>query len=129
MTFAVIPACGHSTRMGQPKLSLPLGNLTVMEYVVGTLREGGVECVLVVVGPHVPELIPLARNAGAEVLALAASTPDMRSTAVHGLAWIENRYHPRPEDAWLLAPADRPRIFRPWMIPILNPCQSMYGRK
>lgn len=108
MRFAVVPACGHSTRMGQTKLSLPLGDYTVIEHVVGTLREGGVECILVVVGPHVPELIPLARTAGAEVLVLAASTPDMRSTVEHGLAWISDRYLPQPQDVWLLAPADRP---------------------
>jgi len=25
MNFAVVPACGQSTRMGRPKLALPLG--------------------------------------------------------------------------------------------------------
>ena len=106
MTFAIVPACGHSTRMGRPKLSLPLGDRTVIESVVSALRDGGAEHVLVVVGPHVPELIPLAAAAGAGVLALAEPTADMRETVVHGLAWAELYHHPRPDDWWLLTPAD-----------------------
>ena len=37
MRFAVVPACGHSTRMGRPKLALPLGDRTVIERVVAAL--------------------------------------------------------------------------------------------
>jgi molybdenum cofactor cytidylyltransferase len=108
MTFAVVPACGHSTRMGRPKLALPVGGRAVIEYVVAALRDGGVRCVVVVVGPHVPELVPLAAAAGAEVLPLAEPTVDMRATVGHGLAHIEERYHPDPAACWLLAPADHP---------------------
>jgi molybdenum cofactor cytidylyltransferase len=108
MTFAVVPACGHSTRMGRLKLTLPFGNRTVIEHVVAALREGGVECVLVVVGPHVPELIPLASAAGANVLAVPNPTPDMRTTVERGLAWIEEHQQPDAADRWLLAPADHP---------------------
>ena len=105
---AIVPAAGHSTRMGRPKLSLPLGDRTVIEHVVAALRAGGVDRVLVVLGPHVPELGPLATAAGAHVLTLAEPTPDMRSTVEHGLRWIEDRYHPGPNDPWLLVPADHP---------------------
>jgi molybdenum cofactor cytidylyltransferase len=108
MTFAVVPACGHSTRMGRPKLSLPLGDRTVIEHVVGALRGGGVEHVLVVVGPHVAELAPRARAAGADVLSLQEPTSDMRATVEHGLRWLEERFSPAPDDVWLLAPADHP---------------------
>jgi molybdenum cofactor cytidylyltransferase len=108
MTFAVVPACGHSSRMGRPKLSLPLGDRTVIEHVVGSLRGGGVERVLVVVGPHVAELAPVARAAGADVLLLPEPTADMRATVEHGLRWLEDRFAPAPDDVWLLAPADHP---------------------
>jgi molybdenum cofactor cytidylyltransferase len=106
--IAIVPACGQSTRMGRPKLLLPLGSRSVIERVVGTLRDGGARHVLVVTGPHVPELVPLARSAGAEVLVLEEPTPDMRTTVERGLAWIEDRHHPAPDDRWLLAPADHP---------------------
>lgn len=108
MTFAVVPAAGHSTRMGRPKLSLPLGERTVMEHVVAALRAGGVEHVLVVIGPHVLDLRPLATVAGAHVLTLIETTADMRATVEQGLGWIEKRFHPGPNDPWLLVPADHP---------------------
>jgi molybdenum cofactor cytidylyltransferase len=108
MTFAVVPAAGHSVRMGRPKLTLPLGDRTVIEHVVGALRAGGVDHVLVVIGPHVPELAPLATAAGATVLALSNATSDMRTTVEHGLRWMEDRVHPGPDDPWLLVPADHP---------------------
>src|SRR5205807_30650 len=75
MIFAVVPAAGKSTRMGRPKLSLPLGNFTVLEMVIGALRQGGVDHVLVVAAPHVGELAPLAQSAGAHALVLPDDTP------------------------------------------------------
>ena len=110
MIFAVIPAGGRSQRMGRPKLALPLGDHTVLEHVIAALRGAGVEHILVVVGPHVPELIPLAEQAGADVLRLAEATADMRATVEHGLRWLEDHRHPQGEDAWLLVPADHPTL-------------------
>src|SRR5262245_54591961 len=108
MTFAIIPAAGQSTRMGRPKLALRLGDWSVLEHVIAALRGGGVGHVLVVISPHVPELSPLARAAGAEVHSLPEPTPDMRTTVEHGLRWLEDRYQPQPDDWWLLAPGDHP---------------------
>lgn len=94
--------------MGRPKLALPLGEQSVLECVVEALHAGGVEYVVVVIGPDGLELAPLAASAGADVLALADQTPDMRTTVERGLDWIEQRRHPTPDDRWLLAPADHP---------------------
>jgi molybdenum cofactor cytidylyltransferase len=110
MIFAVVPAGGLSTRMGRPKLALPLGDRTVVEHVVSALRQGGCDQVLVVVGPHVPQLVTSAESAGAHVCLLAEPTPDMRATVEHGLRWLEERFQPRPEDAWVLAPGDHPTL-------------------
>lgn len=110
MTFAIVPAAGHSTRMGRPKLALPLAGRTVVEHVIDALRIGGVHHVIVVVGPHVPELVPLAHVAGADVCLLAEPTSDMRATVEHGLRWVEERFHPQADDRWLLVPADHPVI-------------------
>ncbi len=110
MLFGLIPAGGKSSRMGRPKLSLPLGGRTVLEHVIAALRDGGVEYVLVVVGPHVPELIPYAAAAGALVCRLTAATPDMRATVQQGLRWLDHHLHPQPGDAWLLVPADHPTL-------------------
>jgi molybdenum cofactor cytidylyltransferase len=110
MRFAVVPAAGHSTRMGRPKLALPIGDRTLIEHVVGALRAGGIEQVLVVIGPQVPELGPLASAAGAEVVLLEEPTADMRATVERGLAWLESQYCPGTDDSWLLVPADSPML-------------------
>jgi molybdenum cofactor cytidylyltransferase len=110
MIFAVVPAAGKSVRMGRPKLTLPLGGRTVLEWVVSVLRSAGVEHVLVVVGPHVVELAPIAESAGAHTLLLADETPDMRATVERGLSWLEQHFHPRDDDSWLLVPADHPAL-------------------
>jgi molybdenum cofactor cytidylyltransferase len=110
MTLALIPAGGRSQRMGRPKLSLPLRGRTVLECVVAALRDGGVERVLVVVAPHVPELAALAEAAGAQVCLLPHETPDMRTTVEVGLTAIEQRWRPGPDEPWLLIPADHPTL-------------------
>jgi molybdenum cofactor cytidylyltransferase len=112
MTFALIPAAGTSSRMGRPKLALPLGQRTVLGHVLEALRQAGVEQVLVVVGAHVPELVPIAETAGADTLLLAEPTPDMRATVERGLRWIQDHYGPRDHDKWLLMPADHPTLSR-----------------
>src|SRR5262245_58988222 len=108
--IALIPAAGHSTRMGRPKLSLPLRGRSVLECVVETLKSAGVAEVVVVIGPHVAELVPLAERAGAHALLLTEVTPDMRTTVERGLDWIEQAFHPQRDDAWLLVPADHPAL-------------------
>src|SRR6266436_4587934 len=104
--IALVPAAGHSRRMGRPKLALTLEDRTLLEHVVLTLRHAGLDRVLVVLAPHVAFLETAARQAGAEVLILADATPDMRTTIHLGLDEIERRWHPAPADGWLLVPAD-----------------------
>lgn len=106
--FALLPAAGHSTRMGRPKLSLPLGDSTVIEQVIATLRSAGIDRILTVIGPHVSELVSLSTRAGAEALLLANPTQDMRTTIELGLQWIEANWQPSANDAFMLVPADHP---------------------
>jgi molybdenum cofactor cytidylyltransferase len=110
MKFAVLPAAGKSTRMGRPKLALPIGERTILEHVLDALRQAEVEHLLVVVGPHVSELTPLARAAGAHVHQLHEETPDMRATVERGLRWLEDRFSPHDDDGWLLIPPDHPFV-------------------
>ena len=110
MKFAVLPAGGKSKRMGRPKLALPLGERTVLEYVLAALRQAEVEHILVVIGPHVAELGSLAESAGASVCSLATASSGMRGAVEYGLRWLEQRFQPRPEDTWLLVPGDHPAL-------------------
>jgi molybdenum cofactor cytidylyltransferase len=110
MIFAVIPAAGKSSRMGCAKLALPLGDSTVLGTVIHALRLGKVDHILVVIGPHVSELVPLARAAQAELCELAHETGDMRATVEAGLHWLEAHCRPKTSDRWLLAPGDHPAL-------------------
>lgn len=47
---AVILAAGRSRRMGRPKLVLPWGDRTVIEQVVNTLKQAGVDDIILVTG-------------------------------------------------------------------------------
>jgi len=107
---AIVPAAGRGVRMGRPKLTLPVGGRPMIQRVIAALRDGGADSVVVVTGPHDPAVAPLAIAAGAVVCELPVATPDMRTTVEHGLRWLEERYHPRPDDAWLLCPGDLPLL-------------------
>jgi molybdenum cofactor cytidylyltransferase len=109
-TFGLIPAAGKSRRMGRAKLTLALGHSTVLERVLHAVRAAGVADTLVVVAPDATELARLANAAGAHVLQLPEDTPDMRTTCMRGLAWLEERFHPEEGDGLLLLPADHPTV-------------------
>jgi len=67
---AVILAAGRSSRMGSFKPLLPFGRGTVIEWVIATVREAGVETLRVVVGWQMDLLIPVLER--------------------HGVPWIRN---------------------------------------
>ena len=56
MITAIVLAAGLSRRMGQPKMLLRWGAKTVIEQVVGTLRESGIKDVIVVAGALYDEI-------------------------------------------------------------------------
>jgi molybdenum cofactor cytidylyltransferase len=110
MYFAIIPAAGQSSRMGRSKLSLPFNGRTMLEHVIDSLIAGGVEQVVVVLGPHVAHLATLAISSGAHVCQLSVPTTQLRETVEHALRWLDDRFHPNPTDGWFLKPADHPAV-------------------
>ena len=89
MTFyAVIPAAGQSQRMGREKLRLPVGGQPILLRLVEAFRAGGVEKILVVLGPTSADLAERVQAAGGTAVCLPAATPDMRATVQHGLTWM-----------------------------------------
>lgn len=50
MISAIILAAGQSRRMGQPKLLLPWGNVTVLEHIISVFASAGLEDILVITG-------------------------------------------------------------------------------
>lgn len=109
-SFAVVPAAGRSTRMGRPKLLMPWGGSTVIEHVLAAWRASRVQYVIATVHPDDQRLAETCRRAGAEVVVATPPPPDMKASVTYGLAHIGSVFSPSADDAWLLAPADMPRL-------------------
>lgn len=56
MISAVVLAAGLSSRMGKPKMLLPWGKTTVIEKVIATLADAGIDSIYVVVGGNSPDV-------------------------------------------------------------------------
>ena len=110
--FAVIPAAGHSRRMGQPKLLLPLGGTTVIERVLTVLDHPAIAARCVVVRADDAPLTEAVRRAGGLVLHPPVDPPDMRASVCFALETIRRDFSPREDDGWLLVPADHPVLDR-----------------
>ena len=68
MIGAVVLAAGLSTRMGSPKMLLKWGSTTVIEQIVGNLREAGVTEIVVVAGALFKKLSTLLDAHGVTVI-------------------------------------------------------------
>ena len=108
--FAVIPAAGHSRRMGRPKLLLPLGGKTVLQRLLAALDLPAIVERFVVVRPNDAPLIEAAHAAGATTVIPDTEPPEMRVSIEHALRAIEERHHPDSDDGWILIPADHPTL-------------------
>ena len=110
--FAIIPAAGHSRRMGQPKLLLPLGGTTVIERVLTVLDHPAIAARCVVVRASDAPLTETVRRAGGLALHPPVDPPDMRASVHFALETIQRDFSPRADDGWLLVPADHPVLDR-----------------
>src|SRR3954467_13620149 len=108
--FAIVPAAGHSARMGRPKLLLPVAGRTMVEETLSAWRASRVDKLVVVVRPDDEELAALCRSWGAEVVLPPFAPPEMKDSIRWGLKHVEAMFAPVPQDAWLLAPADMPNL-------------------
>lgn len=106
--YAIIPAAGHSRRMGTPKLLLPLGGRTVLSRLLDALDRPGIAWRYVVVRPDDDALAREAEGHGTTVVRPDVAPPDMRASVQAALDFIEARHSPAPDDGWLLVPADHP---------------------
>ena len=108
--FAVVPAAGHSRRMGRPKLLLPLGASTVIARMLAVLARPEIEATFVVLRPDDEPLRAAVAACGAIPLQPAVSPPEMRDSVEYALRHIENQFKPGLADGWILAPADHPLL-------------------
>lgn len=118
--LAIIPAAGHSRRMGQPKLLLEVAGQTVIARVVAALKQAGVSRTLVVIRSDDEDLIREATRAGAELVLPAVAPEEMRQSVECALQYVREHGESRetanaklaadPCDGWILVPADHPTL-------------------
>jgi molybdenum cofactor cytidylyltransferase len=112
-TFAIVPAAGHSLRMGQPKLLMRLEGRPLIEHSLEAWRTGGVDRIVVVVRAGDAAL---AAAIGAlpwpniDLVRPRIDPPDMKASVQAALRHVAERCSPANDDAFLVAPADMPRL-------------------
>ena len=85
----------------------------IIEHVVDAWIASRVDHVVVVVSPSGDDgqrLAKIARQAGADVVVPRVAPDQMKDSVQAALQHIAEKYSPLPNDAWLLAPADMPRL-------------------
>ena len=118
--FAVVPAAGMSRRMGQPKLLLPLGDSTVIDRLLSTLKIPQISDTIVVVRPDDDNLAAQIAPHRATVVQPAVPPPDMRDSVQIAIDEIRRQYAPHDDDGWILIPADHPILDRECLSEIID---------
>jgi molybdenum cofactor cytidylyltransferase len=108
--FAILPAAGHSRRMGRPKLLLPFQGTTVIARLLSALAHPQIAACCVVVRGGDEPLRREAEAHGGWVVSPGVDPPDMRASVEFALQQIGTRFHPSDDDGWLLIPADHPLL-------------------
>jgi molybdenum cofactor cytidylyltransferase len=134
MVAAVVLAAGFSSRMGRPKALLPAGpgGVTFLARIVGTLRRGGLERVVVVVGVDGQQIQTSIKAAALSVEAVENPDPSrgQLSSLLVALATLEEA------EAVLVIPVDQPlvtaetvarliRVHRETHAPVVRPCRGL----
>jgi CTP:molybdopterin cytidylyltransferase MocA len=113
VTTAIVPAAGSSSRMGRPKLLLPFRDTTVAGALVASLRQGGVDRVVVVAAAGDAAIESWARAQGAIVAHNPRPERGMLSSVLAGIEAAGG--------AATLAAAGEPILVTPADLPALSP--------
>ena len=115
---AIILSAGYSSRMGEFKPLLPLGEMTVLERATRLFQSVGVTDILVVVGYRSDDLLPLIEQWGARWVVNEHYWEDMFSSVMVGV----NSLDPDRE-AFFLLPVDVPLVRRQTILDLLEACR------
>ena len=113
-TAAVVLAAGNSSRMGTTKALLPLGQMSALERVVGSVREAGVEQIVVVTGHDAERLSPLLERLGVRRAHNARHAAGMFSSVQAGVGALTPDVR-----AFFILPVDC-ALVRPEVLRVLN---------
>lgn len=85
MNLALVPAAGRSSRLGRPKALLPIAGRPLIDRLLGTLRQGGIDESIVVVAPGEDRLLAHCRARGVAVAVNTQVRQGMLSSVLCGL--------------------------------------------
>lgn len=105
MITALILAAGQSTRMGEPKMTMPWGKSTVLQTVVAAFQSAGVDEVLVVTGADREQIEALVGRTVQTIYNAGYAEGGMLSSIQVGLAMKQ-----REARAVLIGLGDQPQV-------------------
>lgn len=109
-SFGIVPAAGHSLRMGRPKLLLPWQGRPLIAHTLAAWQASRVDRLVVVVRPGDEPLAEAVRACGVQPLVPAVSPADMKESVWAAVQWLDAHDPPAMDDPLLVAPADLPQL-------------------
>ncbi len=107
---AVIPAAGHSRRMGQPKLLMEFGGETLIERLLRQLNRPEIASISVLIRANDQALQEKVIMHGAEVIVPEHDPEEMRVSVELLVEHLRESKSLAEDDGWLLIPADHPIV-------------------
>ena len=106
MISVVVLAAGMSRRMGQPKMLLPWGKVSVIEHVISVFMNAGLDDILAVTGGHREQIEEVITKYPVRIIHNEAyANGEMLSSLQCGL-----RAQKHPVEATLIALGDQPQV-------------------
>ena len=102
---AIILAAGYSSRMGDFKPLLRLGNVTVIQYIISMFQKAGLKDIRVVIGFKALELSDLLKESGIRLIINDRFEEGMFSSVIAGVNTLE-----ASRGAFFLMPVDIPLV-------------------
>ena len=102
---AIVLAAGYSSRMGEFKPLLPIGDTTILERVVTTFREADIRDIRVVIGHRSAELLPLVERLQVRPVLNERYNEGMFSSVIAAVSSLEENI-----EAFFLLPVDIPLV-------------------
>ena len=96
--------------MGSAKLLLPWQGRTLIEHLLDAWRQSRVTRTVVVARADDERLVDKLRRLDVDLVLPTHPLPQMKDSVQAALVHIDTHLQPQPHDAWLLAPADMPRL-------------------
>ena len=108
--FAIIPAAGLSERMGQPKQLLEFGSSTILQSVIETVLDGGIDGLIVVTNRTVADALDIAKDPRFLTAILENVEAEMLDSILLGVDGLAEKFKPNGSDAFMVCPGDVPGV-------------------